>query len=236
MTDFVPELLAPAGSREAALAALSNGADAIYLGAASFGARVTAGFDTPALKEIIDLYHFHGRRVYVTVNTLVKECEMPGMRDTLRMLSDVRADAVLVQDMGVLSLIKEEFPHLCVHASTQMAIHNAAGARFLQSMGVSRAVLARECTLSAIRDVAATGIETRATVLGHIQRGGVPTAFDRVLATRLGMAVTDLVAEEDWGHMVALHGTDIARVDFDELAEPKYVPDERYQEMRVLFG
>lgn len=166
MTDFVPELLAPAGSREAALAALSNGADAIYLGAASFGARVTAGFDAPALKEIIDLYHFHGRRVYVTVNTLVKECEMPGMRDTLRMLSDVRADAVLVQDMGVLSLIKEEFPHLCVHASTQMAIHNAAGARFLQSMGVSRAVLARECTLSAIRDVAATGIETEVFVHG----------------------------------------------------------------------
>ncbi len=82
-----------------------------------------------------------------------------------------------------------------------------------------------------------TGIETRATVLGHIQRGGVPTAFDRVLATRLGMAVTDLVADEEWGHMVALHGTDIARVGFDEaLAGPKYVPDERYQEMRVIFG
>ncbi|MEE2057688.1 6-phosphofructokinase [Rhodococcus artemisiae] len=82
-----------------------------------------------------------------------------------------------------------------------------------------------------------TGIETRATVLGHIQRGGVPTAFDRVLATRLGMAVTDLVADEEWGHMVALHGTDIARVGFEEaLADPKYVPDERYQEMRVIFG
>jgi ATP-dependent phosphofructokinase / diphosphate-dependent phosphofructokinase len=82
-----------------------------------------------------------------------------------------------------------------------------------------------------------TGIETRATVLGHIQRGGVPTAFDRVLATRLGMAVTDLVADEEWGHMVALHGTDIARVGFDEaLADPKFVPDERYQEMRILFG
>ncbi|MFD6895601.1 6-phosphofructokinase [Rhodococcus sp. NPDC060086] len=82
-----------------------------------------------------------------------------------------------------------------------------------------------------------TGIETRATVLGHIQRGGVPTGFDRVLATRLGMAVTDLVADQEWGHMVALHGTDIARVGFDEaLADPKYVPDERYQEMRVIFG
>lgn len=166
MADFLPELLAPAGSREAALAALSNGADAIYLGAASFGARVTAGFDAPALREIIELFHFHGRRVYVTVNTLVKECEMSAARDTLRMLSDLRADAVLVQDTGVLSLLREEFPQLCVHASTQMAIHNAAGARFLKSLGVSRVVLARECPLSAIRSVAATGIETEVFVHG----------------------------------------------------------------------
>lgn len=82
-----------------------------------------------------------------------------------------------------------------------------------------------------------TGIETRATVLGHIQRGGVPTAFDRVLATRLGMAVTDLVADAEWGKMVALHGTDIVRVGFDEaLANHKVVPADRYQEMRVIFG
>ncbi len=74
-------------------------------------------------------------------------------------------------------------------------------------------------------------------MLGHIQRGGVPTAFDRVLATRFGMAVTDLVADEECGHMVALHGTEIARVGFDEsLADPKFVPESRYQEMRVLFG
>lgn len=82
-----------------------------------------------------------------------------------------------------------------------------------------------------------TGIETRATVLGHIQRGGVPTAFDRVLATRLGMATADLVADKQWGHMVALHGTDIARITFDEaLANPKTVPLDQYQEIRVIFG
>lgn len=82
-----------------------------------------------------------------------------------------------------------------------------------------------------------TGIETRATVLGHIQRGGVPTAFDRVLATRLGMAVTDLVAQQQWGHMVALHGIDIVQVGFkDALADHKKVPKQRYQEMRVIFG
>ncbi|SIS07310.1 6-phosphofructokinase [Williamsia sterculiae] len=82
-----------------------------------------------------------------------------------------------------------------------------------------------------------TGIETRATVLGHIQRGGSPTGFDRVLATRLGMAVTDLVAEKGWGHMVALRGTDIVRVGFDEaLANHKTVPVDQYQEIRVIFG
>ncbi|MBE7161621.1 MAG: 6-phosphofructokinase [Williamsia herbipolensis] len=82
-----------------------------------------------------------------------------------------------------------------------------------------------------------TGIETRATVLGHIQRGGSPTGFDRVLATRLGMAVTDMVADRDWGKMVALRGTDIVRVAFDEaLAAHKSVPMDQYQEVRVIFG
>ncbi|MDL9944102.1 6-phosphofructokinase [Gordonia sp. ABSL11-1] len=82
-----------------------------------------------------------------------------------------------------------------------------------------------------------TGIETRATVLGHIQRGGVPTAFDRVLATRLGMGITDLCADNAWGKMVALNGTDIVRVDFaDALANQKSVPADQYQEIRVIFG
>lgn len=166
MTDRLPELLCPAGSREAALAALANGADALYLGAASFGARVSAGFDEKALGEIIDLCHFLGRRVYVTVNTLVKEAELDGVRQTLRMLERLRADAVLVQDMGVLRLIQTEFPALCVHASTQMSLHNAAGARLMRQLGVRRVVLARECTLSDIRAVAATGVETEVFVHG----------------------------------------------------------------------
>ena len=160
------ELLCPAGSREAALAALCNGADALYLGASAFGARVNAGFDRDGLKEIIDLCHFLGRRVHVTVNTLVKEKELSGVRETLAMLRDLRADAILVQDWGVLQLIREEFPELCVHASTQMAIHNVEGARLLQKLGVRRVVLARECTLDTIRAVAATGIETEVFIHG----------------------------------------------------------------------
>ncbi|MGC4932899.1 6-phosphofructokinase [Gordonia sp. DT30] len=82
-----------------------------------------------------------------------------------------------------------------------------------------------------------TGIETRATVLGHIQRGGTPTSFDRVLATRMGMATADLVADKAWGHMIALRGTEMARITFDEaLANPKTVPLDQYQEVRVIFG
>src|SRR5690606_35274287 len=82
-----------------------------------------------------------------------------------------------------------------------------------------------------------TGIETRATVLGHIQRGGAPSAYDRVLATRMGMATADLVAEKGWGQMVALHGTEIRRITFDEaLGRLKTVPPEQYKEIRVIFG
>lgn len=82
-----------------------------------------------------------------------------------------------------------------------------------------------------------TGIETRATVLGHIQRGGVPTAFDRVLATRMGMAAVDMAARDEWGDMVFLRGTDVVAVDFDSaLGQLKTVPEQRYQEAAVLFG
>jgi 6-phosphofructokinase len=82
-----------------------------------------------------------------------------------------------------------------------------------------------------------TGIETRATTLGHIQRGGTPTAYDRVLATRLGMAALDAAIAERWGHMVALRGTDIVNVPFaDALGTLKTVPLERYEEARILFG
>lgn len=166
MNKHVPELLCPAGSFDAAKAALANGADALYLGAASFGARASAGFDEKALGEVIDLCHFYGKAVYVTVNTLVKEKELKGVRNTLKILENLRADAVLVQDMGVLDLIRTEFPNLCVHASTQMSLHNAVGAELLKSLGVQRVVLARECALDAIRAVAQTGVETEVFVHG----------------------------------------------------------------------
>ncbi len=162
------ELLSPAGSREALLAALRMGADAVYMGASAFGARASAGFDEAALEDAIRTAHLHRRRIYVTVNTLARDDELPTLRALLRTLARLRADAVLVQDMAVLATIREEALPLCVHASTQMSVHNALGAEFLLREDVSRVVLARECPLSEIARVAGTGIETEVFAHGAL--------------------------------------------------------------------
>ena len=144
---------------DALKAALANGADAVYLGASAFGARVNAGFDEEMLKSALRLAHLHRKKIYVTVNILIKETELASVRALLRFLSDAGADAVLVQDLGVLKICREEFPQLPVHASTQMALHNLSGAEAMRGLGVQRLVLARECGLAAIRQAAQTGLE-----------------------------------------------------------------------------
>ena len=160
------ENLAPAGNREALDRAVAAGADAIYLGYAAYSARAGAGnFDEAALREAVHFAHLHHVRVHVTVNTLVKDGELAGVKDVLRLLDEVRVDAVLVQDLGVLKIARECFPALPVHASTQMAIHNAAGVRWCRQQGMTRAVLARECSLDEIAGCAAEGIEIE--VFGH---------------------------------------------------------------------
>lgn len=161
-----PEVLSPAGSMDAIRAAIAAGADAVYLGAASHGARATAGFDDDSLREAIHLLHLHNKRVYVTVNTLLKQQEVGRVKQLLERLIGLRADAVIVQDLGLVRLIKNEYPNLCVHASTQMSVHNAAGAKVLQHLGISRVVLARECDLTDIHEVAQTEIETEVFVHG----------------------------------------------------------------------
>lgn len=153
---------------DALRAALSNGADAVYLGASLFGARASVGFDESALTDAVSLAHLHKRRVHVTVNTLMKDDELPALRRTLSFLSRLGADAVLVQDVGALKICLSEFPSLPVHASTQMTITNACGAELLKGMGVRRVVLARECNLDTIRRVAATGIETEVFAHGAL--------------------------------------------------------------------
>lgn len=160
------ENLAPAGNREALDRAVAAGADAVYLGYAAFSARAGAGnFDEAALREAVAFAHLHHVRVHVTVNTLVKDSELPAVMDVLRLLNSIPVDAVLIQDLGVLRMARRCFPDLPVHASTQMAIHNAAGARWCRRMGMTRAVLARECSLEEIALAAREKIEIE--VFGH---------------------------------------------------------------------
>jgi len=160
------ENLAPAGNREALDRAVAAGADAVYLGYAAFSARAGAGnFDEAQLREAVHFAHLHHVRVHVTVNTLIKDGELAGVYEVLRLLNEVRVDAVLVQDLGVMHLARTCFPDLPVHASTQMALHNAAGVEFVKRHGLTRAVLARECSLAEIRKAADVGIEIE--VFGH---------------------------------------------------------------------
>ncbi|MGI6686936.1 MAG: peptidase U32 family protein [Christensenellales bacterium] len=162
------ELLAPAGNLESLRAAIAAGADAVYMGASAFSARAQAGFDVATLEEAIALAHLHGRRVYVAVNTLIKQREWPELLELLKQLDKLRPDAILVQDVGVLRQIKESLPQMQLHASTQMAVHNALGAQWLLKAGISRVVVARECSLDEIRQIADTGIEAEVFVHGAL--------------------------------------------------------------------
>lgn len=155
-----PEVLAPVGNPEMLRQAIAAGAGAVYLAYTAFGARASAAnFDSAALADAIRLAHLHHVRVYVTVNTLVKDHELAEVEAVLKLLRDLHADAVLVQDLGVVRIAKRITPEFALHASTQMAIHNATGARFCRSIGMSRVVLARECSLREIRLAADEGIE-----------------------------------------------------------------------------
>lgn len=165
----LPELLAPAGDEAALRAAVCAGADAVYLGLRSFGARASAtNFDAEGLARATQYAHLHHVRVHVTVNTLVKQGELQEVYRLLETIALARADAVIVQDMGVALLAKRYFPTFSLHASTQMGIHNAAGARFVKGRGFERVVLARECSLAEIERVAQTGIETEIFVHGAL--------------------------------------------------------------------
>ena len=160
------ENLAPAGNWDALRSAVAAGADAVYLGYAAYSARAGAGnFDEQQLRDAVRFAHLHHVRVHVTVNTLIKDGEMAGVVDVLRLLCEIRVDAVLVQDLGVLRMARRCFPDLPIHASTQMAIHNATGVRFCRNQGMTRAVLARECSAAEIALAAKEGIEIE--VFGH---------------------------------------------------------------------
>ncbi len=146
-----PELLAPAGSLEAFFAAMEKGADAVYVGLKEFSARAKAkNFTLAQLEKLIAYAHGQNRRVYVTLNTLVKEQELPQLVETLAALEWMRVDGVILQDMGVYRLIREHFPGIPLHASTQMTIHNSLGVKQLEELGFARIVLARELHIDEI--------------------------------------------------------------------------------------
>ena len=148
------EILAPAGSWESMAAAIHAGADAVYMGGSRFGARAYA--DNPEedrFLEAIDYAHLHGCRLYMTVNTLVKERELKDLGDFLVPYYKRGLDAVIVQDMGVFAYVRKRFPDLPVHASTQMTVTGYHGARILKELGASRVVTARELSLEEIAKI-----------------------------------------------------------------------------------
>lgn len=142
------ELLSPAGNAEGFYGAIHAGADAVYLAGEKFGARAYAeNFTTETLVECIRYAHLLGRKVYLTVNTLLKEREIAGLESFLRPFYEAGLDAVIVQDLGVVRLIREHFPELKIHASTQMTVCGSYGVNLLKDMGVSRIIPARELSL-----------------------------------------------------------------------------------------
>ena len=161
----IPELLAPAGSLDAVRAALANGADSVYLGAAKFNARDEgAQLSLDELAEACRLAHGRGSRIYLTLNVLIKPDELTEALMFLGEAVDRGIDAVIVQDIGLVRLIRELYPALEIHGSTQMTVHDPGGAAVALSLGVNRVVLARENTLEdihAIRDaVPELGLES----------------------------------------------------------------------------
>lgn len=164
------ELLAPAGSFDSAKAAVSAGADAVYMGGSRFGARAFAeSVEEERTAEALDYVHFHGRKLYLTVNTLVKERELDELPDFLAPYLDRGLDGVILQDFGVWQRIRDCFPDLPVHISTQMTLTGSQGAGWMEKLGASRVVLARELSLEEIRAVRENiSIEIEAFVHGAI--------------------------------------------------------------------
>jgi U32 family peptidase len=165
-----PELLAPAGSTEAFHAALEAGADAVYLGVGELNARLRAkNFTTQTLSYLVSYAHQKDIKIYITLNTIVKQGELPGLFDLLYQLEQLRVDAVIIQDLGLAYIIRTYFPKLPFHASTQMVIHNQVGAEGAKNIGFSRVILSRETTMAEIQQIKdTTDVELEVFVHGAL--------------------------------------------------------------------
>jgi len=145
------ELLSPAGDLECVIAAVQNGADAVYIGVSSFSARASAtNFSLEELKKVIDYAHIRNAKVHLALNTLIKNNEFSDAISIAEKAYEYGIDAIIVQDLGLASTLISSFPKLPIHASTQMTIHNIRGVKALERMGIKRVVLARELSISEI--------------------------------------------------------------------------------------
>ena len=164
------EVLAPAGSMESLYAAINKGADAVYLGGNKFSARAYASnFDNENMQKAIDYAHSYGVKIYVTINTILKENEIEEAVRYVGYLYEIGADALIIQDLGLFKRIKEEYPDLELHASTQMTIHNGEAAIYFKEKGFHRVVLSREMTIDEIKYISTDlMIETEMFVHGAI--------------------------------------------------------------------
>lgn len=163
------ELLAPAGDMAALRAAVSAGANAIYLGYDEFSARAKAkNFDKEELREAIEYAHLRDVKIYVTFNILIADFELERAMKSVKMLYEIGVDALILQDFGIAAKIREVFPDFEVHASTQMAVNNYYGAKFLKEMGFSRVVLARETPLFEIEKIKELDIDVETFIHGAL--------------------------------------------------------------------
>jgi len=164
------ELLAPAGDWDAFVAAVENGADAVYLGGKLFNARQLAGnFDSEQLKKALDYAHIRGINIYLAMNTLVADSEMGQALDFAGEAYCMGIDGIIVQDLGFAGLLREALPDLNLHASTQMTIYNPEGIRILEKLGFKRVVLARELSIEEIRHIARnTSLEIETFIHGAL--------------------------------------------------------------------
>lgn len=169
-TDTMLELLSPAGSPEAVIAAVQNGADAVYMGLGDFNARRGAkNFTDEEFEKAVRYCHVRGCKVYVTLNTLVNDREIPAATESARLASRCGVDGIIIQDLGLISVVRRAAPDIPLHASTQMSIHNLAGVQAAAEMGLTRAVLARELSLEEIKFITSNSpIETEVFVHGAL--------------------------------------------------------------------
>ena len=163
------ELLAPAGSFEALKVAIASGADAVYISGKSFGARAFApNFTNEEIEKAVLYAHAFNKKVFITINTLVFDEEFTELSNYVDFLYNAKVDAIIVQDLGVLHLIKTKYPDFIVHASTQMSIYNKQGIENLRKLGVSRAILARETDIETVKELSKLGMEIEIFVHGAL--------------------------------------------------------------------